>query len=266
MGAKASKPAQTAARKFPTRAPGSAVPPSARAAAPRPGAGAGSQAQAARGGAPRDVKDDAIHKDGSDPDFDLNALADKGYAERLRQMGVATPYPTLSNSSTAGPYANPTPSTPGHPSFTPVDFDPHPHNNTSSPPPSSSSSDPAPAPSTYTEISHSLNQPPSSPSKTKVHPPQPQQQNRTLSALEARAKFQQLAEKEFEDPSKGREFLDAGTLRRALLLRKRGVRDAEIEKRLNLKSGVVARMGPPGVAVPVDAAGLNRQTWGGLSE
>lgn len=211
----------------------------------------------------------AIRIDGSDPDLDLNAMANPAYAERLRKMGVATPYPTLSNSSTAGPFSNPSPSTPSHTSHTPIDFNPDPI-------PDSSSA--KPAPSTYTEVSHSLNQPPSPSStshlnsgpssrvdaKTRTQPPP--SQNRTLTALEARARFQSLAEAEFEDPSKGREFLDAGTLRRALLLRKRGVDDRDIEERLKLKKGVVARMGPPGVAVPVEAAGLNRQTWGGLSE
>ncbi|KAI0015856.1 hypothetical protein F4780DRAFT_38010 [Xylariomycetidae sp. FL0641] len=108
MGSKASKPVQSATRKFPARPQGAAMrpppppppqqqqqpppPPRARPAAPRASA----------------VKDDAIRQDGSDPD--LNAQRDRGYGRRLAQMGVATPSPTLSNSSTA---ASPPPPAPG---------------------------------------------------------------------------------------------------------------------------------------------------------
>jgi hypothetical protein len=60
--------------------------------------------------------------------------------------------------------------------------------------------------------------------------------------------------------------LDAGTLRKLLLLQNRGVEARDIEARLKLKSGVVAKVGPRGVAVPVEGASLNKQTWGGLSE
>lgn len=131
-------------------------------------------------------------------------------------MGVATPFPTLSHSSTAAA-AGP--------------FPPSPRTQ-----PSSSSSPPPPP----------LYPPPS--------------QNRTLNALEARRALQARADAEFEDPSRGREFLDAGTLRRALLLHNRGVAARDIETRLRLKDGVVARLGPRGVAVPVDVPAANDQT------
>ncbi|KAI1081911.1 hypothetical protein F5B20DRAFT_37885 [Whalleya microplaca] len=94
MGAKASKPAQSAARKFPTRTPGSAVPPpSSRPSVPP---------ASARRSAPRvsSAKDDAIQADGADPD-DYSSATNPAFSQRLRQMGIATPNPTLSNSSTA---------------------------------------------------------------------------------------------------------------------------------------------------------------------
>ncbi|KAI8626768.1 hypothetical protein F5Y19DRAFT_216133 [Xylariaceae sp. FL1651] len=245
MGGKVSKPAQTAARRFPTRAPGSsAVPPStAHQPAPRSGGGA----LHARRPEPRAAKDDAIHADGRDPDFDLDAGTNAAFSERLRKMGVATPHPTLSRSSTAGPFASPP----------------------------SSSSTAAPPSSTTVQTSSSLSPPSSSPSQspssstntnattTAYYPPP--SQNRTLNALEARRDLQARAQAEFEDPSAGREFLDAAMLRQVLLLRARGVAARDIEARFRLKSGVVARLGPPGVAVPVQGA-VNKQTWGGLQE
>ncbi|KAI1425122.1 hypothetical protein F5Y12DRAFT_393441 [Xylaria sp. FL1777] len=220
MGAKASKPVQTASRKFPTRTPGSAVPPRG------PG---GVQARQTE---PSTVKDDAIRSDGRDPDFDLNANTNPAYSERLRKMGVATPFPTLSNSSTAGAFSSPSPST---------------HTQTSSSP-STPSRSPAPSKTTTTSFY-----------------PSPSQ-NRTLNALEARRDLQARADAEFEDLSRGREFLDAGTLRKALALQSLGVAPGEIEAKLRLKSGVVARLGPRGVAVPVKASEMNKQTWGGLHE
>ncbi|KAI0548386.1 hypothetical protein F4679DRAFT_322461 [Xylaria curta] len=217
MGAKASKPAQAASRKFPTRAPGSAVPPRA------PGG-------AARRAEPKSVKDEAIRADGRDPDLDLDASTNAAYSERLRKMGVATPFPTLSNSSTAGPFSAPSSS------------------------------------STYTETSSSLSPPkarsPNTKATTAFYPPS--SRNRTLNALEARRDLQARAEAEFEDPSLGREFLDAGLLRKALLLLNSGMEAKDIEAKLKLRSGVVARLGPRGIAVPV--VGAAKQTWGGLHE
>ncbi|KAF2969023.1 hypothetical protein GQX73_g4550 [Xylaria multiplex] len=229
MGAKASKSAQTASRKFPTRAPGSAVPPG------------GPGGLGARRAEPKFVKDEAIHSDGRDPDLDLNANTNLAYSERLRKMGVATPFPTLSNSTTAAPFLSPSSL--------------------------SSSSPSSPSSPTYTQTSSSLSQPSPPPNTTNTAPfYPPPSQNRTLNALEARRDLQARAEAEFEDPSQGREFLDAGTLRRALLLQNHGVPSKDIEAKLRLKSGVVARLGPRGVAVPVEVATLNKQTWGGLHE
>ncbi|KAI5864764.1 hypothetical protein GGS23DRAFT_595463 [Durotheca rogersii] len=87
MGAKASKPAQSAIRKFPSR-PTANAPPHAR---PRPPSGRAEPRASS-------VKDDAIRADGIDPD--PNPLTNPAFSQRLKQMGVATPNPTLSNSST----------------------------------------------------------------------------------------------------------------------------------------------------------------------
>ncbi|RYP03950.1 hypothetical protein DL764_004784 [Monosporascus ibericus] len=200
MGAKASKPAQSATRKFPTRAPGSAVPPPP----PRAPPATASRPQASF------TKDDVITADGMDPHSipDPNPNQDAAFSSRLRQMGVATPNPTLSNSSTARPFAQqPGPGRPPHPN--------------SSPDPS--------------------------------YPAAPGN-NATLGTLEARRRLQERAQAEAEVPGSAREFLDVGTLRQVLNLRARGTPAGEIEARLRLKGGVVARLGKPGIVVPLNGA------------
>ncbi|KAI0849637.1 hypothetical protein F5Y00DRAFT_55431 [Daldinia vernicosa] len=189
MGAKASKPAQSATRKFPTRAPGSAAPPPH--ARSRPAAQRTPEPRASF------TKDDAIKADSVNPNPDPNPFTDAAFSQRLRQMGVATPNPTLSHSSTASPR-------PGAP-----DQGPRSHIY------------PSPA------------------------------QNPTLSALSARQRLEERATLEFEDVRRGREFLDVGTLKQALALRERGTPAADIERRLRLKSGVVERLGPRGVTLPL---------------
>ncbi|KAI0882161.1 uncharacterized protein GGS22DRAFT_191332 [Annulohypoxylon maeteangense] len=185
MGAKASKPVQSATRKFPTRAPGNAAPPHTR---PQPSTQSRSEPRASY------AKDDAIKRDSIDPD--PNPSTNAAFSQRLKQMGVATPNPTLSNSSTASSYPGFPEQKPGAPSFAPLS------------------------------------------------------QNRTLSALEARQRLQERAQAEYEDRSKGSEFLDVGTLTQVLIMQGRGVPHADIEKRFRLKSGVVERLGPKGVTVP----------------
>ena len=84
--------------------------------------------------------------------------------------------------------------------------------------------------------------------------PPPAARNATLGALEARRLLQERADAEFEDSAtgtRGREFLDASTLRHILGLRARGTPAREIEARLRLKPGVVARLGTQGVVVPL---------------
>ncbi|KAK8074891.1 hypothetical protein PG997_009554 [Apiospora hydei] len=193
MGAKASKPAQAATRKFPSRAPGSAPPPtsfSRPAEAPRtPTAKGGSDRRAAAPKASMN-KDDAIRQDAMDP----NPITDAAFSQRLRQMGIATPNPTMSNSSTASPVAGPS--------------------------------------------SHSVSRP-------------TPQQNTTLNALDARRRIQESVDVQAQNPSAGREYVDVGVLRQVLMMRDRGYAAPDIEKRLRLKSGVVARVGPPGVIAPL---------------
>ncbi|KAI5922103.1 hypothetical protein F4810DRAFT_675509 [Camillea tinctor] len=97
MGSKASKPVQTATRKFPSRSPGSPVPPAPLRPSPR---------SSPRSPEPQTsfTKDDAIQADSLDPDFDTDPLtSNPAFSQRLRQMGVANPHPTLSHSSTVAP-------------------------------------------------------------------------------------------------------------------------------------------------------------------
>lgn len=47
-----------------------------------------------------------------------------------------------------------------------------------------------------------------------------------------------------------RSFLDAVTLRRVLVLRERGVAEAQIEKEMGLRGGFVGRLGRKGVVSP----------------
>lgn len=88
-----------------------------------------------------------------------------------------------------------------------------------------------------------------SPSGTAVRP------NTTLSVLDARRRIQDLAAADDENISQhGREFLSALTIRDALVLRSRGVDPNTIEKRLRLKAGVIARLGPRGLFEALNVA------------
>ena len=76
--------------------------------------------------------------------------------------------------------------------------------------------------------------------------------NPALKALEARARLQDEAEREFMDAGRrgheGRQFLDVVTIRQVLMLRDdKRLAAEEIERRLGLKKGVVARLGAKGV-------------------
>ena len=79
--------------------------------------------------------------------------------------------------------------------------------------------------------------------------------NPTLASLEARRLLQERADEEFNAMGKkgspGREFLDVGTVCRALAMREKGVGAGKIEELLKLKGGVVARLGRAGVVAPV---------------
>ncbi|KAM0335527.1 hypothetical protein ACHAQA_000575 [Verticillium albo-atrum] len=186
MGSSSSKAASGAARKFPTRTPGAAVPPAAarqpRQAPPRPQAST--------------TKDEAIRADAADPEVTAD------FSARLHQMGIAQPNPTYSPSSTA----------------------------------------------------HSI---PASPATSGPRFPSAAN-NATLGALEARRLAEAAARQEFEALGRkdfqGREFLDLNTIVQMHLLRDRGVPDRDIERKFNLKEGVVARLGKRGITVPAGAA------------
>ncbi len=76
--------------------------------------------------------------------------------------------------------------------------------------------------------------------------------NPAIQILEARSALSSAADKEFIEAGKrgheGRQFLDVVTIRQVLMLRdEKGLEEAEIERRLGLKKGVVERLGPRGV-------------------
>ncbi|KAK4242697.1 hypothetical protein C8A03DRAFT_29127 [Achaetomium macrosporum] len=78
--------------------------------------------------------------------------------------------------------------------------------------------------------------------------------NATLGVLEARRRLEARAKHELENTGKstdqGREFLDIGTVKQILVLRQRGESASNIESRLGLKPGIVARLGPEGLVAP----------------
>lgn len=133
------------------------------------------------------------------------------FARRLGQIGVVQPNPTFSPSSTA---------------------------STSLPTPSSSSSQQQQQPV--------QNSGPIFPSPS---------HNLVLSALEARERLQNEADHEFQNlgtsSSQGRRFLHAGLIRDVLVMRERGAHDHEVERRFNLKKGVLRSLGPEGLYRPV---------------
>ncbi|KAK5011533.1 hypothetical protein LTR28_000373 [Elasticomyces elasticus] len=76
--------------------------------------------------------------------------------------------------------------------------------------------------------------------------------NPALKALEARARLQDEAEREFVEAGRrgheGRQFLDVVTIRQVLMLRdEKRLAAEEIERRLGLRKGVVARLGAKGI-------------------
>ncbi|KAK0631730.1 hypothetical protein B0T14DRAFT_532356 [Immersiella caudata] len=194
MGSSGSKAAQNTARKFPTRAPGSA-PPSATTRTSRLPPAAKSPAQATY------RREGEIRADSSEPSSGFDSI-NPAFADRLKQMGVAQPKPIFSPSSTASgfPDALPTAESFSKPQF------------------------PAAA------------------------------GNATLNVLDVRRRVQEQADRELDNlgrpGAQGREFLDIATVRKVLLMRQRGDSAAEIESKLKLKSGVVARLGPLSIVAP----------------
>lgn len=141
-------------------------------------------------------------------DFDSQD-PDLDFAARLSQLGPVQPHPTQSNSSTF----NETHQAPSHPSSSQFQ-------------PSAS----APSQSIFPNA----------------------KQNPAVLLLTARYRLAEEAEQEFANigrrGSPGRQFLDVITIRQILVLRdERGVSDAEIERSLGLREGVVGWLGRRGV-------------------
>lgn len=78
--------------------------------------------------------------------------------------------------------------------------------------------------------------------------------NPALLVMQARKRWQEKAEQEIENVGRagfaGREMMDAGLVTEALKMRQRGVPIEDIEKRLGLKSGIMAKLGERGVLEP----------------
>ncbi|KAI9695222.1 MAG: hypothetical protein M1820_008794 [Bogoriella megaspora] len=88
--------------------------------------------------------------------------------------------------------------------------------------------------------------------QTQPHFPTEQQlaSNPALTLLNRRRELQEQAEEEFRSHGKrgqGRQFLDAITIGRILKMRDEGIRFEEIERRMELRQGVVQRLGRKGV-------------------
>ncbi|KAL1303845.1 hypothetical protein AAFC00_000302 [Neodothiora populina] len=75
--------------------------------------------------------------------------------------------------------------------------------------------------------------------------------NPALMVLESRNRIQEDADREFLEAGRtgfeGRKFLDVGALRQILMMKERGMSGEKIEKTLELRPGLVARLGPAGL-------------------
>jgi hypothetical protein len=172
-----------------------------------------------------------VNKDAQDP-----ALDNRGLISRLKTLGPVQPNPTFSNSSTFNqrpPLHNPA--------------NPQTSKQTSSPQSQQSSHDPS--------LSSNFVPSASNPQQS-IFPQQSQNQNQggrqnpAVSLLTARYRLAEEAEREFASLGKkgeGRQFLDAITIRKVLEMRDEGVEGGEIERRLELRRGVVGRLGRKGV-------------------
>ena len=91
---------------------------------------------------------------------------------------------------------------------------------------------------------------PDDPASTSRQPVSPDPRNNpALAVLDARAKLQDEAEREFVEAGKrgheGRQFLDVYTIRQMLVMRdEQGISAGQIEKTLGLKEGSTGRLGP----------------------
>ena len=85
--------------------------------------------------------------------------------------------------------------------------------------------------------------------------------NPAIQILDARNRLTDAAEAEFSEMGRrgfqGKQFLDVVLIRQALMMRdEKGMADLEIEKKLGLKSGVVARLGRKGTVGDVSIEGV----------
>ncbi|ROT36319.1 hypothetical protein SODALDRAFT_335420 [Sodiomyces alkalinus F11] len=232
MGSSSSKAAQGAARRFPTRAPGAALPASARQRPPPAPPGAGAELKASTSKTKENNIPDA-------PSTDITA----DFSRRLREMGIVKPQPTYSPTSRVNLHPSSSSST----SQTTPPAPPAPPQQQQR---QQQGRDDPPAPHILDAPTRGTGRaaPPVYPSPSS---------NPTLAALEARRALQGRADAEFDmmgrRGSPGREFLDLNTIVQMHFLREKGVPDREIERRFDLREGVVGRLGPRGVTRPVVA-------------
>jgi len=75
--------------------------------------------------------------------------------------------------------------------------------------------------------------------------------NPALLVMQARKRWQEKAEAELEHVGRsgfvGREMMDVGMVTDALKMRRRGVGEEDIERKLGLKKGILGKLGPQGV-------------------
>jgi len=129
----------------------------------------------------------ATRPDGGDPD-----IVTGEFSQRLQQMGIVQPNPTLSHSSSATPHS--------------------------------------------TSINALKNA--------------DGRQNPTLTALDVRQRLQQEAEEQtilHGGNSAGRRFVDMRAIVDAMRLLNRGMDQMEVEKRLKMQTGALARLGGPNI-------------------
>ncbi|KAF2103002.1 hypothetical protein NA57DRAFT_71985 [Rhizodiscina lignyota] len=211
MGSSTSKAARTAAgasaRKYPNR-----VPPTTSQGARPPPSSSVSESQPTRPGP-------TVHPEPQASETKNEAVkldsSDPVYASNLRTLGAVQPNPILSHTST-----NPIDPTTTKASRRPQE-------------PVDASNQPFPV-SQFAALNP--------------------RNNPAIAILEARQRLQEEADREFQTAGRGRkgvegrQFLDVVTLRQILQLRDdRGMSADDIEQRMGLKKGVVARLGPKGM-------------------
>ncbi len=86
----------------------------------------------------------------------------------------------------------------------------------------------------------------------------PSKSNWALTALESRRRLQQQAEAEFEGMGhtfgEGRRFIDMRTFLSAMQLRELGATNSHIEQKLGLSTGLLNKLGNPGLLSHISAA------------